>query len=233
MASSGESLPLWSDTAQLRGLFELERRWLAECRRAAGPAALWLAPPGVNGTVGTEYLRLDVEPGGRIGGALRGLAAQLPFPDDSLRCIVLQHALDVEGTSLALLGECVRVMAPAAEIMVVGLNPLSAWNPWLRVRTRPGKARPRLRMAGRLSAQFGRLGLRNPRLCWLGPVGPNGRLDGGSASATATGFLRASYVLRMNKPGDAVIPLRTAQAEQAVAMHPGLANAAPRASARG
>lgn len=234
MSSSRESLPLWSEAEQLRGLFGLERRWIAERRRAVGPAALWLAPCGLNGSVGTEYLRLDVEPGGGIGGALRGLAAALPFADDSLRCIVLQHALDVEGMPLALLGECVRVLAPAAEILVVGLNPLSAWNPWLRVATRPGRARPRLRMAGRLRAQFGQLGLCNPELCWVGPFVPNARVDEIAPQSSVTGFLRACYVLRMTKPGDTVIPLRTRQFERSVQLHPDFAtSAAPRASARG
>jgi SAM-dependent methyltransferase len=130
----------------------------------------------------------------------------LPFGDDGVPRIVLQHALDEQIELLPLLGECARVLRPGGELVVFGIEPISAWHPWLRARARRAGRRLRPRLPARLGALLRRLGL-DPVACQgLGGRWPGAR---GDASVAGTGGpLRAVYALRARKASATVIPLR-------------------------
>ena len=187
------------------GLLALERDWLPEADGAAANGrTLWIAPRGVAARVSAATV---LECGAsELGGCLRCLPAALPFGDDGVPRIVLQHALDEQLELLPLLGECARVLRPGGELVVFGIEPISAWHPWLRARARRAGRRLRPRLPARLGALLRRLGV-DPVACQgLGARWPGARDDG--TLAGTGGPLRAVYALRARKASATVIPLR-------------------------
>lgn len=218
---------LWGASSPLGELLALEQRWLASRRAAvANGTKVWIGPAAPSAETG-DCIGLRLGDGGLLSGALSARADALPFADGSVRLLVLQHALD-RRLDPAMYGECVRVLATGAELVVFGLNPVSPWRAWLAWRSRNDPSRPRPRMAGRVGALFGHLGLGVQDLSWLGSYRPG--VPGEREPSSSRGAMfRAAYALTMKKPHDTVIPLRPRAAERAVDLAPGLVpNATPR-----
>ncbi len=218
---------LWDAATPLGGLLALERRWLASRRiGVVSGAKVWIAPIPVEAAAG-DCIGLVLAGAGRLTGPMCARADALPFADGSVRLLVLQHALD-RPFEAAVYGECVRVLATGAELVVFGLNPLSAWRPWVAWRARRNGARPRARMASRVGALFGQLGLATQSLTWIGPHRP-GSIMVDDASVSPRAMFRAAYALSMRKPHDSVIRLRPRSADREVDFGPGFVpNATPR-----
>lgn len=227
--SSGSIDPgtLWSTTSPLGELLALERRWLASRRAAVATGTkVWIGPASPCAETG-DCIGLLLGEDGVLSGALRARADAMPFADGSVRLLVLQHALD-RSLDPAMYGECVRVLATGAELVVFGLNPISPWRPWLAWRARHERSRPRPRMAGRVGALFGQLGLAVQDVSFIGSHRP-GLAGERDASSSHSAMFRAAYALTLKKPHDTVIPLRPRAVERAVDLAPGLVpNATPR-----
>ena len=220
MPEPSDPMTMWSESLPLRDLLALERRWLASQRESiATGARVWLAPGLMPAP--DDALSLALEAGGKLRGALAADAGHLPFGDGSLRCLVVQHALDQRVPS-AFFGECVRVLSTQGELVIFGVNPFSAWSPWFSLQSGRAGVRTRTRMVGRLRALFVQLGLSFHELRWLGPRYPAPFDDGSTDPGKITDLLRASYALVLRKPHDTVIPLRLREARPAVAMSPSL-----------
>lgn len=114
---------LWSEDPAA-ALVAAERAWF-EARRVQWPQAteVWIHPDCVTPQSGCVSLALDAS--GRLEGAMRARADLLPFADDSVPRVVLQHALDLRPAPRALLGEAVRVLAPGGILAVFGFDALS------------------------------------------------------------------------------------------------------------
>lgn len=218
---------LWSAASPLGELLATERRWFVQRRTAIAPGTrLWIGPAALDAANG-DCVALVLGDDGRLTGGLQGRADALPLADGSVRLLVLQHALD-RRVDPAVFGECVRVLATGGELVVFGLNPISPWRPWLAWRTRRQRARPRPRMASRIAALFGQLGLGREDICWIGSSHP-GAIADDDASSSRGAMFRAAYALTMKKPHDTVIPLRPREIERALGLAPGLVpSASPR-----
>ncbi len=114
---------LW-ETEPVATLVASERAWL-ESRRVQWPQAveLWVHPSALVAERGCVSLSLDAA--GRLGGPMVARADCLPFADDSLPRVVLQHALDLRPAPRALLREAVRALAPGGHLVVFGFDALS------------------------------------------------------------------------------------------------------------
>ena len=218
---------LWGARSPLGELLALERRWVASKRFATGNGArVWIGPSSEVADV-DDGIALVLGERDVLSGAMHARLDALPFGDRTVRLLVLQHALD-RRLDPAVFGECVRVLATGGELLVFGLNPISPWRPWLAWQARRNRARPRARMAGRVGALFGQLGLGTEGLAWIGPNRPGATGDGDASSSTRAMF-RAAYALTMKKPHDTVIPLRPRLSERDVGLAAGLVpNATPR-----
>jgi SAM-dependent methyltransferase len=197
---------LWSRW-RAAGVFAAELAWLARDGAVQPGAALRVLPEASddNGDVA-----LYVAGSTRLAGAVRCAPGWLPVADDTLRLVVLQHALDTGVAGDALLRECVRVLAPGGELVIFGINPASPW--WWRARMGDGAAfsgvRPRL--PGRRRELLRALGLSVTRTAGLGPRWPGA--DSAEAWQDGGGALRAVCALRATKGGAMVIPLRPGRA---------------------
>ena len=218
---------LWAARSPLGELLALERRWVASRRIATGNGArVWIGPESDVGGA-DDGITLAIGERHVLTGAMHARLDALPIADRTVRLLVLQHALD-RRLDPAVFGECVRVLATGGELLVFGLNPISPWRPWLAWQARSHRARPRARMARRVGALFGQLGLGTEGLAWIGPSRPGAAGDGDASSSTRAMF-RAAYALSMKKPHDTVIPLRPRLADREVGLAPGLVpNATPR-----
>ena len=209
----GFSKPGWLELAPVRALFALERLWLeGSLRSRAAGVKIWLAPDrtAAGELDGAHALHFE----GRCWcGAIRAAHDALPLADSSVALIVLQHVLEDGSGCDALLRECERVLAADGELIVMGLNPVSAWHAWMHFGARGPR---RWRLAGRLRASLGALGLKVAPTMGLGPARPGGRME--AMAVTGAGRLpRAAYALRARKREAQVIPLRRTLARVASA----------------
>jgi SAM-dependent methyltransferase len=78
-------------------------------------------------------------PAGQVGVSLQCEFEALPFESGSLDLVVLPHALEMATDSHGLLREAERVLRPEGRLIVLGLNPASAWG----LRQRLGRLRSR------------------------------------------------------------------------------------------
>jgi SAM-dependent methyltransferase len=193
---------LWNEWRDA-GVFEAELTWLA--RVSAHFAEMLRLMPGPDCDDGAAILYPDAERPGHLAGAVRCAEAELPFADDSLRMIVLQHALDMRGASPALLRECIRVLAPGGELSLFCLNPVSPW--WWRRRASDASARRHLRpsLPARRRQLLRQLGLTVVRSIGLGP---RWHPAGSTHAWSESGDWRAVVALRAIKSAATVIPLR-------------------------
>jgi SAM-dependent methyltransferase len=112
----------------------------ADLQRCAGKHGLLLTAVAGDMSPGlpmlNHWVRLTLGQG-RFQGDLHGRADEpLPFLDESFELVMLRHALEVAPAPRALLDEAIRVLAPGGTLALTGVHPFSAWNPWLRWRTR-------------------------------------------------------------------------------------------------
>jgi SAM-dependent methyltransferase len=223
---SSSAKPGWLELSPMRALLALERVWLDGSLRARSAGVkLWLAPDrdaAAELDAGAAHA-LHFE--GRCWrGVMRATHDALPLADSSVALIVLQHVLEDGHGVDALLRECERVLAADGELIVLGLNPMSAWHPWIRLGARGPR---RWRLAGRLRASLGELGLKVAPTMGLGPLRPGGRMEA-LAFTGARRLPRAAYALRARKREAQVIPLRRTLSRAA----PSPATLVPSASAR-
>lgn len=59
---------------------------------------------------------------------------ELPFANDSLDVVLLQHVLDICEAPTQVLREASRVTIPSGYLVIVGFNPLSLWGLWKLLR---------------------------------------------------------------------------------------------------
>src|SRR5436190_1235597 len=158
MARTRRPRPEWYEHDSIRALFALERVWAGQAMKTrVGAVRVWMLPDARCALDEREpALVVLARSGGGWNGALRAEWACLPFSDDSVAQIVVQHVLDDAKSTSALLAECARVLALDGELLVFGLNPAGLARLRLGLSTR----RPeRVRLPGRLRATLGRLGL--------------------------------------------------------------------------
>lgn len=124
-------------TAALRDVFAQERAALAtECASAFGRQGLFvgcdaelverLAAPMLGRRVGLRVLAPD-----RLTGDVQCAPAGLPFPDESFRLVVVQHAFERVANAAGMRAEIMRVLESGGIAMIVGFARFGAWRPWL------------------------------------------------------------------------------------------------------
>ncbi|HET7844595.1 MAG TPA: methyltransferase domain-containing protein [Xanthomonadales bacterium] len=198
----------WSEDIGAR-LLAAERAWLAEAPAATMGTTVWIAPAPRAGDPSAVAFSLDAR--GRLAGAAIAERDLLPLSDGSVRRLVLQHALEQPRIPSAFLGECVRVLAPGGELIVVGANPASPWAQWLRLAARRGQGRLRPRLPNRIRALLRAHGLSEFTQEARGPRWPGTVPDDAAHWGTPQRF-GATYVLRGRKVTAMVIPLRPSAA---------------------
>ena len=213
MTQSPEPEPL-STLAEVRDLFAAERAWLAaRPERGAGGTRVWIArDPACE--AGPAWIVLTASEPGRVSGPLVAARASLPFADDSIARLVVQHGLDDEASPSAFLGDCVRVLAPGGELVLFSFDPMSLWHPWLRAQARRRREVLRMRLGSRLVALVRRLGLSEAEIHAIGPRWPGVR--GGDGTPAWGGTLRAAYAVCAVKRVASVIVLRPRAVQEAM-----------------
>lgn len=167
---------------------------------AACPALPWVwigAPAVLPPPAGRRGLLLRRDGDGLLGGVRCRLP--LPLASETFGAVLLQHALDDDCDTGALLGECARVVAPGGTLW------LAALNPWTPFRLRWARSGLCARAPGRWQAQLRQAGFApdTARLQWLGP---HWRIGHGDAGIGARDRLRAGLALSVSKRAHGVIP---------------------------
>ena len=113
--------------------------------------------------------------------------------------MLLQHALDDDVDSDALLGDCERILAPGGTLWLAALN---AWSPY---RARWARTGLRAHVTGKWQTSLRRAGfaLDSVHLQWLGP---RWRMDQGDIGVGMNDWLRAGIALSVNKRVHALLP---------------------------
>ncbi|AWV06941.1 class I SAM-dependent methyltransferase [Marilutibacter maris] len=198
---SGAAGPLWFAGPRARSLLRAETRAME--RVLAGiPALPWVC-------VGAEGAECPHSESGRglhlrrgAGGFDGALRCALPWPlaSETFGAVLLQHALDDGfGDTEAVLGECMRILAPGGVLWLAALNP---WSPY---RARWWRAGLSAHGPGYWQATLARAGFPADAvsLQWLGP---RWRPDDGEAGVGAADRLRAGIALTVSKRVHAAIP---------------------------
>jgi SAM-dependent methyltransferase len=196
----------WS-AEPVASLIAAERAWL-ESRRVQWPQAteVWVHPARVAQQSGC--LSLGLSDDGRLAGPLVARADLLPFADDSVQRIVLQHALDMRPAPQALLRESVRVLAPGGILVLFGFDALSP-TIW-RCRIARGTVRRAVgvQLPGRLAMLGTQLGLSD-----IQRFGFSADAAAGTSAVREGGWPRPAFALQARKNSRNVIALRrTSQA---------------------
>ncbi|NII10290.1 methyltransferase domain-containing protein [Oleiagrimonas sp. C23AA] len=126
----------------------------------------------------------------------------LPFADDSMRVVVLAHALEQVSHPVALLDEARRVLAGDGLLAITGFHPASLWTPWLAWKARQG-AMPVLSMPARWQLRLRGRGVRVYAVRRFGHSWPLTRSHAGENQAGG------GYLLLARKQTNVVTPLRT------------------------
>jgi hypothetical protein len=150
---------------------------------------------------------------GRLGGGLCAAIDALPFCRESFGLILAWHLPSQAAFSGFDFAEAAELLQPEGEILLVGLNPLSAWRlHWQRyglVGMRPGALRSRLDAAG--------LEVRAVR--GLGPRWPWGGGEPAPAVVQSPQLCASVLVqLRKRRPGLTPLPARRALATARASM---------------
>lgn len=191
----------WFDTPAGAALLQSEAsHCLAILNESRGLPWLWLAPlpaaPGEQRPHG-RGLRLCTAPGGWSGDAR--CALPLPLAGESVRMVVLQHALEPGVAGSDLLAECARVLVPGGGLVLFALNPLAPyrwrWRGTGLQGAEPLTWRKRLRDAGL-----------QPEPLSQG-IGPGWRPVVSPRPQAGVG-LRAAYLLRAEKRVLPLTPIR-------------------------
>ncbi|QDH70546.1 class I SAM-dependent methyltransferase [Marilutibacter alkalisoli] len=165
------------------------------------PALPWLWVGGD----GAEYPGSESRRGVHLARTRRGFGGDLhcvlpwPLVSETFGAVLLQHAFDGREDTGALLGECMRILAPGGVLWLAGLNP---WSPY---RARWWRAGLSAHGPGYWQSALARAGFPAGAvsLQWLGP---RWRLDDDGAGIGAADRLRAGIALTVSKRVHAGIP---------------------------
>ncbi|MCE3004264.1 MAG: class I SAM-dependent methyltransferase [Xanthomonadaceae bacterium] len=200
--------PGFWDTEPVASLVAAERAWL-ESRRVQWPQALelWVHPAAVPAERGCVSLALAAD--GGLSGPMLARADRLPFADDSVPRVVLQHALDLRPAPRSLLREAVRTLAPGGHLVVFGFDALSP-TIWRCRFTRRGMRRAvGMHLPARLAQLGGQLGLSDIHRFGFAA---------GDAPVREGGWPRPAYALVARKNSRNVIVLRRGAGAEAQAV---------------
>ncbi len=192
--------------AEVRDLLATERQWLAaRPERVPGGARIWIGrdPDGVPDA---PWIFLHARRPGHVDSPVLAARSALPFLDGSIARLVLQHGLEDEPAPAAVLGDCVRALAPGGELVLFSFDPMSLWHPWLLAQARRRREALRLRLGSRVMALVHRLGLSDAELHAIGPRWPAAHNAEGAGAWG--GSLRAAYAICAVKRVASVIALR-------------------------
>jgi SAM-dependent methyltransferase len=192
--------PGFWDTEPVASLVAAERAWL-EGRRVQWPQAveLWVHPAAMAAERGCVSLALDAC--GRLAGPMLARADRLPFADDSVPRVVLQHALDLRPAPRALLREAVRSLAPGGHLVVFGFDALSPTIWRCRISRRGMRRAVGMHLPLRLAQLGAQLGLSDIHRFGF---------SAGDAPPREGGWPRPAYALVARKNARNVIALRRA-----------------------
>lgn len=190
--------PGFWDAEPFASLVAAERTWL-ESRRVQWPQALelWVHPAAVPAERGCVSLALGAD--GRLSGPMVARADRLPFADDSVPRVVLQHALDLRPAPRALLREAVRSLAPGGHLVVFGFDALSPTIWRCRITRRGMRRAVGMNLPARLAQLGGQLGLSDIHRFGFSV---------GDAPVREGGWPRPAYALVARKNSRNVIVLR-------------------------
>lgn len=217
-------LPALYALPAVKGLLVDERAALMrELSGLSGAHGLLLAATGMDlprTPMLRHWARLDTAPGRLWRGDVRARQDEpLPFADDSMRVVLLAHALEQVSHPHALLDEVRRVLAGDGLLLITGFHPLSLWSPWLAWAARRD-AVPAWRMPAHWRFRLAAMGLRVYASRRFGGIWPGARDRGLSAQCGG------GYVLLARKQSNVVTPLsarrlRAAPAATTVSWAPG------------
>jgi SAM-dependent methyltransferase len=190
--------PGFWDTQPVTTLVAAERAWL-EARRVLWPQAteVWIHPAELPAERGCVSLALDAS--GRLAGPMVARCDLLPFADDSVQRVVLQHALDLRPAPRALLGEAVRALAPGGYLVVFGFDALSPTIWRCRIARRATRRAVGVQLPARLAQLGAQLGLSDIHRFGFCAAG---------APVREGGWPRPAYALVARKNSHNVIALR-------------------------
>jgi hypothetical protein len=219
-------------TAALRDVFAQERAALApECAGVFGRQGLFIgcdaelvehmAAPMLGRRIGLRVQATDQ----LIGDALCA-PAELPFPDDSFRLVVVQHAFERVADAAGMRAEVMRVLESGGTAMIVGFARFGAWRPWLAWH---GRDQPPWQYA---SAAAWRRALARGGVDVYAQrrIGPS-RIAVGGGSVLLPAALRPSWLLLARKRSANALLRAHPVALQPRSVHANLASGTQRASA--
>jgi hypothetical protein len=219
-------------TAALRDVFAQERAALApECAGVFGRQGLFIgcdaelvehmAAPMLGRRIG-----LRVQSPDRLIGDALCVPAELPFPDDSFRLVVVQHAFERIADAAGLRDEVMRVLESGGTAMIVGFARFGAWRPWLAWH---GRDQPPCHYA---SAAAWRRALARGGVDVYAQrrIGPS-RIGVGAGSLKLPAALRSSWLLLARKRSANSLLRAHPVALQRRGVHANLASGTQRASA--
>ncbi len=191
----------WS-AAPLATLIATERAWM-EARRVQWPQAteVWVHPARVAPQSGC--LSLSLAASGRLDGPMVARADLLPFADDSVQRVVLQHALDMRPAPASLLREAVRVLAPGGILVLFGFDALSPTMWHCRMTRRELRRSVGVQLPGRLAMLGTQLGLSD-----IHRFGFSAGSGDGIATVREGGWPQPAFALQARKGSRNIIALR-------------------------
>lgn len=174
------------------------------------------APRELSGNMVHRISSADID-GGRLVGDFQGLPASLPFADDSFSLCYVLHVFESIQDREGFAGELCRVLQPEGMLIVVALNPVSAWSlRWYGCGPQPIAARQLARML-----EDARLSIVRQRP--VGPVWPTRaaaqRSAGSGDGMDPLAMLRAGYATFARKRRAAMTPLPSSRPVPALSPH--------------
>jgi len=196
------SVASWFDTEPAHLLRDLEQLAL-EPLLASHPVNpwLWIAPTPAwldAVTLPGQGLRLYRNAQGYTGDV--SCALPLPFPNESVNAIVLQHVTARDAEQL--IAECERVLMPGGRLWLSTLNPFS---PFRRQWRQHGLV---VRTPQRLRHTLEQAGLACDDLAWLGPLWRDRAPGPRSVAALRAACLFSAEKRTLALPGPTPLPVR-------------------------
>ena len=144
--------------------------------------------------------------GHRLHGDVTCTGSALPFENDSLQTIVVQHAADLMPSVSTLLDELCRVLEPGGQLFWFGLNPLSTWAAWSHWHSGSRPLHPRwLQGIDRMLARHGVDAIDSR---YLGGLWPQSKAVNEARRYSLLDGLRGAWLLSARKRRAVLTPLR-------------------------
>jgi SAM-dependent methyltransferase len=195
-------------------------------RRPAGRAlVLQACAANRSFVVDTRHLaavRVHAEQG-RLCGDVVCAADALPWEDDSFQLVLAQHVGDVLPSTVAIIDELARVLAPGGMLLWCGLNPWSPWLAWIHWRARGGMPLPRATRADFVRRHMSSRQLAPGSAEYLGGYWPQRGAPSDTQPARLLAPLRRAYLLAASKQRAMLTPLRPRAARERAVIQPQLA----------